>query len=319
MRAAQRMIGAGAMALLMVIASSGVRAQQIDADSARALRHGRLIVWMVRPVDPLKGVRLLGIPDQTPMTFQERTVGNFGTNASDFGKSAGSYGVSTTSATIARRGTSPLTNNVAPGDADDALAAAQGYKEVTAGNFGQVSSEFGTVASDHGQTNGSFGQTASSYGTAASNHGQNAGSFGNSLSTIATAGEPKRAEVPVELEDEIGPALRAVFPDLKLQFVNVDVRDFKKQLSAVESSKYPDVVILDGFAASWPGLSQDVQDALYMETSGAVSFRKPGYADERLAPRWLITRKASHPAAAHALAAYLALRTRPRTQTASGQ
>jgi hypothetical protein len=308
------------MALLLSLAASGVgQTQQLDSVSTRALRHGRLIVWTVRPVDPLKGVRMLGIPDQTPMTYQERTAATFGTNAGDYGMPASSYGVATTSPTIARRGTSPATNDVAPGDADAALAAAQGYKEVTAGNFGQVSSEFGTVASDHGQTNGSFGQTASSYGTVSGNYGQTVGSFGNSLSTIATAGEPKRAEEPVPLEDDIGPALRATFPDLKLQFVNVDVRDLKKQLSAVDSSKYPDVLILDGFAASWPGLPQDVQDALYMETSGPVSFRKPGYADERLAPRWLITRKAQHPAAARALVAYMALRAAPRTSTTSGQ
>ena len=56
-----------------------------------------------------------------------------------------------------------------------------------------------------------------------------------------------------------------------------------------------------------------------METSSPVTFRKPGYADDRLAPRWLITRKAPHPASARALAAYMALRAAPTTQTTSGQ
>jgi hypothetical protein len=305
----------------VLAAGKSMPAQQqlLDGDSARALRHGRLIIWMVRPVSPLKGVRLLGIPDQTPMTYQERTSGSFGTNASDYGMSAGSYGVSTTSPAIARRGTAPATTQVAPADADAALAAAQGYTEQTAGSFGQTAGSYGNPASEHGQTNGSFGQSASTYGTAASNHGQTAGSFGNSLSTIAAAGEPQRAAESVPMEEDFGAALRAMFPDLKLQFVNVDVRDLKKQLSAVETSKYPDLVILDGFSASWPGLSQDVQDVLYMDTSTSVSVRRPGYPDDRLTPRWLVTRKTQHASAARALAAYLALHVAPQNPNSSGQ
>lgn len=62
-------------------------------------------------------------------------------------------------------------------------------QESTAGDFGQVSSNYGQTSGSYGQTSGSYGtnasdhgQTAGSYGQSASDYGQNAGSFGKSAS-----------------------------------------------------------------------------------------------------------------------------------------
>lgn len=83
-----------------------------------------------------------------------------------------------------------------------------GYKEQTAGSFGQDASTFGQTASEYAlsastttpliatkpagtgyteQTAGSFGQPSSETGTAASNHGTAAGSFGTPASSVGTA------------------------------------------------------------------------------------------------------------------------------------
>jgi hypothetical protein len=56
-----------------------------------------------------------------------------------------------------------------------------------------------------------------------------------------------------------------------------------------------------------------------MGTSPAMSVRLRGDTDERLAMRWLITRRAPHKEAARGLAVYLNGRGTAKVATASGQ
>jgi hypothetical protein len=284
-------------------AKPATKPQPKDADKPKVkeaykpLLHGQLVVWMVEPSGPGPAIVNAATPQRAPITYREATPSTLGQNASTYGTDASKYGVDADSRTIAR-----VPNNSGP-DADTDAAAKAGYSEQTSGSFGQVASNVGTAASDHGQTAGSLGVVASNYGVDSSNYGIDASNFGHSLSDLAGAGELKPAPVSLSFTDQLQASLANRFPNLKVQYLDVGSNDVKTRLRAAGSKDYPDVIILDGFATTWPGLPQDVRDALlhYEGPTPSAKDRREG----RLPPVWYVTRHASHASEAHALAAYL--------------
>jgi hypothetical protein len=271
--------------------------QAKEPDAWKPLHGGHLTVWLVRPDRPPTALRVQGLPDFTPMTYKESAAGDFGKPASNYGASAASYGVDAGSAKISR-----VDPNLSSADADEQAAAKAGYREQEAGSFGQSSSDIGNNASDHGQTSGSLGQNAAGYGTNASNYGQNASDFGHSIGTIAGAGQVKTRPQPVAFASQLEATLATRFPDLKVDYVQIDANDVRSRLRGTGGkTSYPDLLVLDGFATSWPGFPQEVRDAL-----GANSAlpRSPRQGDQ-LPTQWYATAHATHAVTARALMVYL--------------
>ncbi len=267
-------------------------------DAYKPLLHASLVVWLVEPSGGGPTMLMPGIGAPPPLTYQERTTSGFGQAASNFGTDASKFGVASDSRAIAR-----VPNNDGP-DADAAAAEKAGYREQTSGSFGDVASNFGNAASDHGQTSGSYGQTAGNYGIDASNYGVSAGDYGSNISNLTAATEPTQAAAPVPFADRVQDSLAATFPALKVHYVDVGSNDVRVRLRAAASTReYPDVVILDGFATSWPGFPQDVRDALL--PSDAPEPNRSDRVEDRLPPIWYVTRHAPHTTAAHALSVYL--------------
>jgi hypothetical protein len=276
----------------------GTKAQQSkEPDAWKPLHGGHLTVWLVRPDRPPTALRVQGLPDFTPMTYKEDTASNFGKTASNYGTSAGNYGVDAGSAKISR-----VDPNLSSADADEQAAAKAGFHEQEAGSFGQSSSDVGNVSSEHGQTAGSLGQTASTYGTNAGNYGQPASTLGHSVDTIANAGQVQTKPQPVPFASQLEATLATRFPDLKVSYVQIDSNDVRTRLRGTGGKDtYPDVLVLDGFATSWPGFPQEVRDAL-----GANSAlpRAPQQGDQ-LPTQWYETAHATHPITTRALMVYL--------------
>jgi hypothetical protein len=260
-----------------------------QAGDIAPLRHGRLIVWVVKPA-PGKAVP---VSTQPPTTLQQQTAGSFGQSASDVGTSASNYGVSASSPTISRTGSAPASAQGA--DPNNEVATAAGYHEQTAGSYGQTAGSFGTAASNHGQTASSLGHTASSVGTNAGDYGQTAGSFGHSLSTIAGAGQ---VPPPKPLQQQIEPTLRAEYPALQVRFVYTDESALKAALKAATSTSYPDVLLFEGYGPFWPGPSPDLRD---LSVSSDTDSSPPSSI-----ARALMMNRAPHPDVAHAFLLFLA-------------
>ena len=204
--------GVAAVALLVCGACWAQSDEQLDL--LGGLRHGNLVVWMVRAPSG-RAPRVPGTPLYRSPTpgFSQSTTGSFGQSASSVGTNAGDYGVDSSSATIS----APSSPTVARRDPSANTADGSGYKEQTSGSYGQTSSSYGTAASNHGQTASSLGQNASTAGQTASSYGQTAGSFGNSLSTIAQAGVKEKTAQSNEvdpLRDELRARLQSSFPQL---------------------------------------------------------------------------------------------------------
>jgi hypothetical protein len=260
-----------------------------QAGDIAPLRHGRLVVWVVKPA-PGKAVP---VSTQPPTTLQQQAAGSFGQSASDVGTSASNYGVSASSPTISRTGSAPASAQGA--DPNNEVATAAGYHEQTAGSYGQTAGSFGTAASNHGQTASSLGRTAGSVGTDASNYGQSAGSFGHSLSTIAGAGQ---VPPPKPLQQQIEPTLRAAYPALQVRFVYTDEDKLKAALKAATGASYPDVLLFEGYGPFWPGPSSELRDL-------SVSSDTDSSAPSSIA-RALMMNRAPHPDVAHAFLMFLA-------------
>lgn len=292
---------------LALVAGAALTAQQPIVQPA-ALKQGRLVVWVVHPtVASVPAPTDYGGSARRPPGYNEQTAGSFGKSASDAGQNAGSVGLPTDSPQIAR--TNNVQNTVAPADRDAAAAAAAGYHEQTSGSFGQTASTFGTDASNHGQTPSTVGQNASTIGTAASNYGQTAGSFGDSLSTVAQAGQPAVPEAPRGVEAIVEPKLRTAYPDLTAQFVSVDVDKLGAQLRTAAASPamagaYPDVLVFEGFPASWDALPPSAQ-RVAKETFGGSAALKNAPAGTLAARLVVVTTRSRRQATAIAFAEYL--------------
>jgi hypothetical protein len=264
------------------------------------------VVWVVHPTVVVPAPTDYGGSARRPPGYNEQTAGSFGRTASSVGTSAGSTGLPSDTPLISRTGRAPDT--VAPADRDAAAAAAAGYREQTAGNFGQTAGTFGTQASNHGQSPSTVGQNAGSVGTEAGNYGQTAGSYGHSLSTIAQAGQPEHMQIE-SMEAIVEPKLRAAYPELSVQFVTVDMDKFPAMLRTASASTaiaglYPDVLVFEGFPASWEGLPQSVQ-RLVKESFGGSAPLKNEPAGALAARRVVVTMRSRQQAMAVAFAEYL--------------
>jgi hypothetical protein len=264
-------------------------------DAYKPLVHASLVVWLVEPSGGGPTMIVPGTEAPTPITYQERTPSGFGQTAGNYGTDAGKFGVDADSRAIAR-----VPNNDGP-DADAAAAAKAGYQEQTSGSFGQNSAGYGNAASNHGQTASSYGQTAGNYGIDSSKYGVDASDYGSTVSTLTAATEPgPPAPAPVPFADQLQNSLATTFPALHVHYVDVGSGDMNARLRAAASTReYPDVVILDGFATSWPGFPDDVRDALL--PSDAPVPNRSDRVEDRLPPTWYVTRHAPHTTAAHAL------------------
>jgi len=292
----RRKIVAGWVVVLLGCASLA-RAQQAQPQGdINALQHGRLVVWVVKPTPPKPGQSPAPgqIPVQTPMGYEEQTAGSFGQSAGSVGTSASNYGVSSTSDSIAR-----VPAKAKAADPDGTVAAAAGYQEQTSGSYGQSSSSYGTAASNHGQTSSSLGQTASSYGTSASNYGQTAGSFGRSLSSLSQTAQPP-AVAAKAVQPEIEPALKVAYPALQARFVEVSEDKLRAALKSADSKTYPDLVVFEGFTASWTGPPTEVREQAVSGELG-VPPRTGGPQNVRT----MLLRRAPHPDTARAFVEYL--------------
>jgi hypothetical protein len=295
----------------MIVACVAVGGTPLQAQSPvqpAALKHGRLVVWVVHPAAaPVPAATDYGGAARRPPGYNEQTAGSFGQPASEMGTASSNVGLSSDSPLISRTGSA--TTTVAPADRDAEAAAAAGYSEQTSGSFGQTASTFGTTASNHGQTPSTVGQNASSVGTDASNYGQTAGSYGHSLSTIGQARQPAIPESALGVERIVEPKLRTAYPDLTVQFVSVDVDKLAASLRTATSSPdmagvYPDVLVFEGFPASWENLPQSAQ-RLVKETFGGSAAMKNAPAGALAARRVVVTMRSRRQAAAVAFAEYL--------------
>jgi len=295
---------------LALMAGMALSAQQAQPPLVQpsALKQGRLVVWVVHPASaPIPAPTDYGGAARKPPGYNEQTAGSFGQPASTMGQNAGSVGVSTDSPQIARTNQAPTP--VAPADRDAAAAAAAGYHEQTASSFGQSASTFGTEASNHGQSPSTVGQSASNTGTNASNYGQTASSFGDSLSTVAQAGQPAVPEAPRGVEAVVEPKLRTAYPDLTVQFVSVDVDKLGAQLRTAAASPamagvYPDVLVFEGFPASWDALPASAQRVVKVTFGGSAPM-KNAPAGLLAARRVVVTIRSRHQTTAVAFAEYL--------------
>ena len=295
---------------LALMAGMALSAQQAQPPLVQpsALKQGRLVVWVVHPAAaPVPAPTDYGGAARRPPGYNEQTAGSFGKPASDVGTSASNVGLPSDSSLISRTG--KVSSTVAPADRDAAAAAAAGYHEQTSGSFGQTASTFGADASSHGQVPSTVGQNASSVGTDSSNYGQTAGSFGDSLSTAAQAGQLAVPETPRGVEAIVEPKLRAAYPDLTVQFVSVDVDKLAAQLrtataSPAMASVYPDVLVFEGFPATWEGLPPSAQRVAKEALGGSAPVRdgRPGSLAAR---RVVVTMRSHHQATAVAFAEYL--------------
>jgi hypothetical protein len=295
---------------LVLVAGAALPAQQQQTQvqvQPAALKHGRLVVWMVHPAVHVPAPTDYGGAARRPPGYNEQAAGSFGQPASTMGTSASTVGLPTDSQQISRTG--KVSNTVAPADRDAAAAAAAGYSEQTSGSFGQTASTFGTAASNHGQTPSTVGQNASTAGTDSSNYGQTASSYGNSLSTIAQAPQPAVPEPPRGVEAIVEPKLRAAYPELTVQFVSVDVDKLAAQLRTATTSPdmagvYPDVLVFEGFPATWDGMPQSAQRVM-KESFGGSAVVKNAPAGALAARRVVVTIRSRHQATAVAFAEYL--------------
>ena len=228
-------------------------------DTLSALRQGRLNVWFVgAPSHPPQTnlQAIAGLHDATPLTYQNRTTGNFGQNASTYGQDAGSYGIDADSRAISAP--QPAQGQDAPSATPNGI----GYKQQQAGSFGQEANTYGQEASTYGTTgsggansDGSFGQNASSFGEKSGDNGQDVASFGNSTSTIGNAANnaPKPPSDP--LAETFKAKLEQSFPDLQLRYTEVSVDELKDRLLDERgTADYPDVLVGSLPEAWWRGM-----------------------------------------------------------------
>jgi hypothetical protein len=288
---------------LTLVAGVALPAQQSLVQPA-ALKHGRLVVWVVHPAAHVPAPTDYGGVARRPPGYSEQTAGSFGQTASEMGTTSSSVGLPSDSPLISRTGS--VANTAAPADRDAEAAAAAGYSEQTSGSFGQTASTFGTEASNHGQMPSTVGQSASNVGTEASNYGQTAGSYGHSLSSIGPGGA---TEAPRGVEAIVEPKLRAAYPDLTVQFVGVDSDKLSTMLRTAAASTdmvalYPDVLVFEGFPASWPGLPESVQ-RVAKESFGGSAAVKNGQPGVLAARRVVVTMRSRRQATAVAFAEYL--------------
>lgn len=292
--------------MVLVTAVAVAHAQQSSQVQPAALKHGRLLVWVVHPTTHVPAPTDYGGVARRPPGYNEQTAGSFGQSVSQLGTSASNVGISSDSPLISRTGRVP--DNVDPADKDAAAAAAAGYHEQTSGSFGQNAGSFGTAAANHGQAPSTVGQNAGSVGTSASNYGQTAGSYGNSLSNIGQAAQPVPPRVE-SVETIVEPKLRAAYPDLTVQFVTVDEDKLAAQLRTASASTsiatlFPDVIVFEGFPASWDGPQGSVQRVAKENFGGSVPV-KSGPAGFLAARRVVVTTRSRQSATAIAFAEYL--------------
>jgi len=283
------------VSLVAVLLASAALAQQPQG-SIPALKHGQLVVWVVKAPLPRAETpaAAAAAPATVPTTLQEKTVGDFGQPAAGFGTDSANYGVSSSSDKIAR-----VPANTAAADPDNTVATAAGYHEQTSNSYGQTAGSYGTEASNHGQTSSSLGQTAGSYGQTAGSYGQSAGSFGHSVSNLGQAAQPP---APAPVQTAIAPTLRTEYPGLQAQFIDIDASRLRARLKAADaSSSRPDLVIFEGFTASWQGPSTDVRELAVSVDPGA----SPGPPGSPAGVRTMVLRRAQHPEAARAFVSFL--------------
>jgi hypothetical protein len=223
-----------AVRCLALIVALACTAHAQDADPLAPLRHGTLVIWVVKPPSERKLDNHVPQYRTAQPGYHESTTGTLGQSAGTFGQTAGSYGVDSGSTKISAPSSPTAQNARMPGDDTPARS---GYREQTSGNYGQTSGNFGQAA-------GSTGQTLSN--------------FGDSLTTI---GHPKETTPPPftiatrppysSLERD----LNHTFPQLTLQISDVYPVDFPTYLAAaVGTPSYPDVLIGDFMTNDWPKL-----------------------------------------------------------------
>jgi hypothetical protein len=248
------MFGMPAMAALLLAAiplASGADAQ--DLTVLRALDHGTLIVWVVRPANQMRPKSDTPVFAASQPGFHEATTSALGQNAGGFGQNAGSYGVDASSTTISAPSSPTAVNARQPGDT---TAAGSGYTEQASGSFGQSSGGFGQNAGGYGQTTGSLGQNAGSAGQTAGTYGQTLTGFGDSLSTL---GQPRKTSAPPFRLATRGASsnlfeqqLHSAFPDLKVLYSDVYASELTADLSAAAAAhSSPDVLIGALTGAGW--------------------------------------------------------------------
>ena len=181
----------------------------------------------------------------------------------------------------------------------------------TSSSYGQTSGSFGTAASDTGQTAGSVGKgpselgaSASTYGQTSGSYGQTAGSFGTAASSYGTAASDsnKPELVPRHVQDAqqdtIVAELHQAFPSLTVRVANVTDLELKDKLAAVKgTAAYPDAVVGVQYMPWWwqSGLGETM-----LGEQGAFEQGR-SYRNERYQPGTIdLLRGATHTEAARA-------------------
>jgi hypothetical protein len=293
-----------AVAIATLLIAGACWAQSDDEpDLLGGLRHGNLVVWMVRAPSG-RAPRVPGTPlYRSPQPgFSQATTGEFGQSASSVGTSAGDYGVDASSTAIS----APSSPTIARNDPGANTADGAGYKEQTSGSYGQTSSSYGTASSNHGQTASSLGQNASTAGQTAGSYGQTAGSFGNSLGTIAQAGVKDKTAQSNEvdpLRDELRARLQGSFPQLTVTTREVPSDELGDDLRATKgTAAYPDVLV-GALPQTW---SRGMQNEFGLALLPLPGFYDDGVtSDKPFAPEFAILSGAPHASAARAFAMWI--------------
>jgi hypothetical protein len=111
------------------------------------------------------------------------------------------------------------------------------------------------------------------------------------------------------VEAIVEPKLRVAYPDLTVQFVSVSVDRLAAQLRAATTSPdmagvYPDVLVFEGFPATWEGPPASAQRVV-KETFGGSAAMKNAPAGALAARRVVVTARSRRQATGVAFAEYL--------------
>ena len=87
----RRRIANGIAGLVAAVLAASAGTAQQQTGSLPALKHGQLVVWVVKAPLPRAGspASAAAAPAGAPAGYQEQTAGSFGQSASNYGSSAG--------------------------------------------------------------------------------------------------------------------------------------------------------------------------------------------------------------------------------------
>jgi hypothetical protein len=150
--------------------------------------------------------------------------------------------------------------------------------EMTAGSFGQASSDVGQTSGSYGRGPASLGTDSSNVGQTAGSYGQTAGSYGEGLSTIASAGQlrstsSRLSEKKTTQWPTVVMQLHGDFPGLEIVVSDVHEEDLRGDLAQVSgSADEPDVLLGSPLPWVWADAGDGSGARYVLSGLGAAAF-----------------------------------------------